>query len=178
MFEWPVAQKRQWPQTGRKEVTTWSPSLTRLTPGPTFSITPAPSWPPTTGKRGTMSPWRRCSSEWHSPAASKRIRTSCVFGSSSSSSATSQSRPSSHRTAALVFTTLLLRTDGGAIVHLAVSGDPGERLEGGVGLELAAHHRAVPQVLRRPVGQLVLQELLDARVALGDLVGLGQPGGA
>ena len=40
MFEWPVAQKRQWPQTGRKEVTTWSPSLTRETPGPTFSMMP------------------------------------------------------------------------------------------------------------------------------------------
>ena len=52
MFECPVAQKRQCPQTGRNEVTTWSPSLTRETPGPTFSITPAPSWPPTIGKRG------------------------------------------------------------------------------------------------------------------------------
>src|SRR6478736_5134657 len=24
MFEWPVAHQRQWPQTGRNEVTTWS----------------------------------------------------------------------------------------------------------------------------------------------------------
>src|SRR3954470_7806884 len=34
MVEGAVAQKRQWPQTGRKDVTTWSPSATRLTPGP------------------------------------------------------------------------------------------------------------------------------------------------
>ncbi len=104
MFEWPVAQKRQWPQTGRKDVTTWSPSFTRETPGPIFSMIPAPSWPPTIGKRGTMSPWRRCSSEWHSPAATQRISTSPCLGSSRSSSAISQSRPVSHSMAALVFT--------------------------------------------------------------------------
>ena len=104
MFEWPVAQKRQCPQTGRKEVTTWSPSFTRETPGPSFSMIPAPSWPPTIGKRGTMSPWRRCSSEWHKPAATQRISTSPCLGSSRSSSAISQSRPVSHSMAALVFT--------------------------------------------------------------------------
>ena len=112
MFECPVAQKRQWPQTGRKEVTTWSPSLTRLTPGPHFSMIPAPSWPPTIGKRGTMSPWRRCSSEWHRPAATQRISTSLALGSSSSSSTISQSVPVSRNIAALVFTRLLPSRDG------------------------------------------------------------------
>ena len=65
---WPVAQQRQCPQTGMNEQTTWSPSLTRVTPGPTFSMIPAPSWPSTIGSRASMSPWATCTSEWHSPA--------------------------------------------------------------------------------------------------------------
>src|SRR5271169_2035444 len=49
--------------------TTWSPGLTLVTPGPTSSMTPDPSWPPTIGYRGGRSPSVRCRSEWHSTAA-------------------------------------------------------------------------------------------------------------
>ena len=45
----PLAQNRQWPQTGRNEQAMWSPGASLLTPGPTSSTTPAPSWPPTIG---------------------------------------------------------------------------------------------------------------------------------
>ncbi len=55
-FCWPVEQKRQCPHDGMNEQTTWSPFFTRVTPTPTSSMMPAPSWPPTIGKRGTMSP--------------------------------------------------------------------------------------------------------------------------
>jgi hypothetical protein len=34
---------------GEKSVTTWSPGATELTPSPTASTTPAPSWPSTVG---------------------------------------------------------------------------------------------------------------------------------
>jgi hypothetical protein len=59
----PWAQNRQCPQVGRNEQTTWSPALSRVTPAPTSSITPAPSCPPTIGYRTGMSPVRRWSSE-------------------------------------------------------------------------------------------------------------------
>ncbi len=45
----PEAHQRQVPQAGRKLATTWSPGATRLTPGPTASTRPEPSWPPTIG---------------------------------------------------------------------------------------------------------------------------------
>jgi hypothetical protein len=84
------------------EQTTWSPTATRVTPGPTASTIPAPSCPPTIGSRATESPVRRCSSEWHMPEATKRSRTSPARGSSSSSSVISKGLPVSRMTAAVV----------------------------------------------------------------------------
>src|SRR5215472_18225857 len=98
----PVEQYRHVPQAGMKEHTTWSPTRTRVTPGPTASITPAPSWPPTIGSRPVLSPVCRCSSEWHMPDALKAIRTSPCLGSSSSSSVISHGLPGSEMIAALV----------------------------------------------------------------------------
>src|SRR5579875_2986621 len=98
----PVEQYRQVPQAGIKEHTTWSPAFTRVTSGPTASITPAPSCPPTIGSRPALSPVCRCSSEWHIPDALKAILTSPRRGSSSSSSAISHGLPGSLMTAALV----------------------------------------------------------------------------
>ena len=37
------------PHWGEKRVTTWSPSASEVTSGPTRSTTPAPSWPSTVG---------------------------------------------------------------------------------------------------------------------------------
>jgi hypothetical protein len=45
----PLEHGRQTPQAGMKPSTTWSPSLSPTTPGPTFVTTPAPSCPPSTG---------------------------------------------------------------------------------------------------------------------------------
>src|SRR5271165_3063 len=98
----PVEQYRHVPQAGMNEQTTWSPTLTLLTPGPTASMTPAPSCPPTMGSRPVLSPVCRCSSEWHMPDALKAIRTSPSLGSSSSSSVISHGLPGSRMTAALV----------------------------------------------------------------------------
>src|SRR3984885_14385286 len=98
----PVEQYRQVPQAGVNEQTTWSPALTRVTSGPTASITPAPSCPPTIGSRPVESPVWMCSSEWHMPEAMNLIRTSPALGSSSSSSVTSHGLPGSLMIAALV----------------------------------------------------------------------------
>src|SRR6201997_4591970 len=96
----PWAQNRQCPQVGRNEQTTWSPGLSRLTPPPTSSTIPDPSCPPTIGYPTGMSPVRRWSSEWHSPAATNLISTSPSLGGSRSSSTTSKSLPTSLSTAA------------------------------------------------------------------------------
>ena len=77
------------------ENTTWSPTFVRVTPGPTDSTMPAPSWPPTTGIRIGASPFWMWSSEWHMPAAIIRTRTSCGPGGSSESSVTSHGCPGS-----------------------------------------------------------------------------------
>ena len=116
----PVEQYRQIPQAGMNEQTTWSPTLTRVTSGPTASITPAPSWPPTIGSRPVESPVRRCSSEWHIPDAANLIRTSPCSGSSSSSSVTSHGLPGSLMIAALVRipTVLYLRSDCANLLKL------------------------------------------------------------
>ena len=65
----PVEQYRHLPQAGMNEQVTWSPTLTRVTEGPTASTMPAPSCPPTTGRRIGASPFWMWSSEWHRPAA-------------------------------------------------------------------------------------------------------------
>ena len=141
---------------------------------------PAPSWPPTIGKRGTMSPWRRCSSEWHKPPPPTGSVLPLALGSSRSSSVISQSRPvpaaslpwssrgsppltrgercylSSARTAALQ----AARDRGGG---------PGEA---GVRRQRAAvtiEDRRVPELVGGRVDELVLEQLLHARVAAGDL---------
>ncbi len=95
-IDWrPVAQYRQVPQFGMKEQTTWSPGATRVTPGPTCSTMPAPSWPSTMGVRVIMSPVMMWRSEWHRPEYRYRMRISPVCGSSSSSSSISRGLPGS-----------------------------------------------------------------------------------
>ena len=102
-FECPVAQGGHFPQAGTKPSTTWSPGARPVTPGPTSSTTPAPSWPPMTGRGTGMSPVSRCSSEWHMPDAASLMRTSPSLGGSSSMGSTLQASRS-HRTAASVCT--------------------------------------------------------------------------
>ena len=48
-----VLSERQWTHSrhwGENSVTTWSPGATLVTPSPTASTTPAPSWPSTHGE--------------------------------------------------------------------------------------------------------------------------------
>src|SRR3954451_5747468 len=121
-----VEQYRHLPQAGMKEQTTWSPTFTRVTPSPMASTMPAPSWPPTTGKRIIASPFWMWSSEWHSPAAMNLMRTSLSRGSSSSSSVISHGLPGSRQTAArvvmLIGTPSLDRSS--APVHGRLTGAP------------------------------------------------------
>ena len=79
-LEWPRAHDGHCPQAGMKPNTTWSPGARPVTPGPTSSTTPAPSWPPMIGNTPPRSPVTRCSSEWHMPEAASLTRTSPCLG--------------------------------------------------------------------------------------------------
>jgi len=46
----PLRHSGQWPQGIIQVPTTWSPTFTRVTPGPIASTTPAHSWPATIGR--------------------------------------------------------------------------------------------------------------------------------
>src|SRR6185295_19741663 len=106
-FEWPEAQLGHLPHAGKKENTTWSPTSSEVTFGPTSITTPAPSWPPMHG--GSLvtparSPVTTCSSLWHIPLAANLTSTSPAFGGSRSISSTLHGVLRSHRIAAFVFT--------------------------------------------------------------------------
>src|SRR2546421_436421 len=63
---------------------TWSPFLTLLTPGPTSTTTPAPSWPRIAGNSPSGSaPERVNSSVWQMPVALISTSASPAFGPSS-----------------------------------------------------------------------------------------------
>ena len=48
-LECPRAHDGHFPHAGMNPNTTWSPGARSVTPGPTSSTTPAPSWPPMIG---------------------------------------------------------------------------------------------------------------------------------
>src|SRR5580704_15941110 len=83
---------------------TWSPFFSDVTPGPTSTTTPAPSWPKMTGNRPSGSaPERVNSSVWHTPLARISMSTSPALGPASSSVTTSSGLPAAYPIAALVF---------------------------------------------------------------------------
>ena len=103
----PTSQALQRPQCDRVDTITVSPSFTAVTPGPTASITPAPSWPRTTGVGYGMTPSMTLRSEWQRPAALSATTTSPVRGARSSTSSTVTGRSAERKTAA--FTSSVLR---------------------------------------------------------------------
>src|SRR5437870_12719177 len=88
------------PQNGTQLRTTWSFGLTRWTPAPTASTTPAPSWPSTQGSGIGRSPVMACRSLWHTPLAPRRTSTSPSRGSRTASGSTESGSRTAFRTAA------------------------------------------------------------------------------
>ena len=74
----------QRPHDGAHESATWSPTATRVTPSPTASTTPAPSWPSTAGHGVSAVPSIAFWSEWQTPLAARRTSTSPGSGGASS----------------------------------------------------------------------------------------------
>ena len=124
-FWWPLEQDGQRPQAGMNPKMTRSPGATEVTPGPTSSITAAPSWPPIIGSGQGRSPVTMCSSEWHSPDPPIRTRTSPAFGGSSSISSIFHGVPNSKQIAARVV--MLMRSLLQRPNRLASQAPAGER---------------------------------------------------
>ena len=83
---------------------TWSPFFTLVTPGPTSTTTPAPSWPRIAGKMPSGSaPDSVNSSVWQMPVALISTSTSPALGPSRSTSMISSGFPAATATAARVF---------------------------------------------------------------------------
>lgn len=76
------------PQRGIKVIVTRCPILRSSQSSPSSSMIPEPSWPRTMGTAHTRTPLTRERSEWQTPAASMRIRTSPRPGASRVNSAT------------------------------------------------------------------------------------------
>src|ERR1700757_235626 len=108
-FVRPDLQNLHSPHSGVYSGITWSPGLTEVTPGPTSSTTPPPSWPRMTGNMPSGSaPDSVNASVWQTPVATIRTSTSPAFGPSRSTCSMLSGLPASHATAARVFIALEL----------------------------------------------------------------------
>src|SRR5215469_5327233 len=94
-------QDGHWRHSGVYSGMTWSPFLTEVTPGPTSTTTPAPSWPRIAGKSPSGSaPESVNSSVWQIPVALISTITSPAFGPSSATVVISSGFPAAVATAA------------------------------------------------------------------------------
>src|SRR5258708_25235019 len=83
-----------------KDSTTWSPTASPVTPGPTASMIPEPSWPRMTGS--PTRPLRPSRSVWHRPAPAILTRTSPGPGSFSSTCSMAYGAAAARSTAAVI----------------------------------------------------------------------------
>src|ERR671937_2253980 len=84
-----------------KEKMTWSPLAKSVTPSPTSSTTPAPSWPSTSGSGSAIVPVIAERSEWHTPQAASLTDTSPRLGASMEIDSTTTGLLCSRHTTAL-----------------------------------------------------------------------------
>src|SRR5690606_22094241 len=100
----PLLQNRHSPHSAVYSGITWSPGLTLVTPSPTSTTMPAPSWPSTAGNSPSgSSPERVNASVWQTPVWVMRISTSPLRGGSTSISTICKGCPAAKATAARDF---------------------------------------------------------------------------
>src|SRR5690606_33734142 len=100
----PLLQNRHSPHSAVYSGITWSPGLTLVTPSPTSTTMPAPSWPSTAGNSPSgSSPERVNASVWQTPVWVMRISTSPLRGGSTSISTIFKGSPAAKATAARDF---------------------------------------------------------------------------
>src|SRR4249919_2362291 len=94
---------------------TWSPACRVVTPSPTSTTTPAPSWPRTAGNRPSgSSPLRVNASVWQTPVWVMRTSTSPARGGATSISTICKGWPGAKATAARDFMAILCGNGRGA----------------------------------------------------------------
>src|SRR6218665_1852290 len=109
----PLLQNRHSPHSAVYSGITWSPGLTLVTPSPTSTTTPAPSWPSTAGKMPSgSSPLSVKASVWHTPVWVILTSTSPLRGGATSSSTICRGSPALKATAARDFMGGLLVVKG------------------------------------------------------------------
>src|SRR5690606_34655946 len=100
----PDLQNRHSPHSAVYSGITWSPGATLVTPSPTSTTMPAPSWPRTAGNTPSgSSPDRVKASVWHSAVWVILTSTSPCFGGATSSSTICSGCPGAKATAARDF---------------------------------------------------------------------------
>src|SRR5690606_3728015 len=100
----PEVQNLHSPHSAVYNGITWSPTFTLVTPSPTSTTTPPPSWPSTAGKIPSgSSPDNVNASVWHTPVCVILISTSPFFGGATSISTISSGLPGPNATAARDF---------------------------------------------------------------------------
>src|SRR5690606_15140118 len=100
----PLLQNRHCPHSAVYSGMTWSPGFTEVTPSPTSTTMPAPSWPSTTGNRPSgSSPDRVNASVWQTPVWVIVTSTSPFFGGATSISTICSGWPGPKATAARDF---------------------------------------------------------------------------
>src|SRR4051812_18568183 len=171
---------RQWthsPHSGAKRVITWSPGATSVVPGPTASMTPAPSWPSTHGAYPLGSaPEAVYRSVWQTPQAASRTSASPPLGSARSTSWTASGAPNSSSTAARIFMSGVCHADaferrGRNRRHRVLR----ER-EGRARVDLADHVGVLARGGRRPVEEVDVPDHRQVeRLDAGDQLELGHP---
>ena len=110
----PDLQNRHSPHSAVYSGITWSPGWTLVTPSPTSTTVPAPSWPSTTGNRPSgSSPLSVKASVWHTPVWVIFTSTSPFLGGATSISTICRGWPAAKATAARDF---MGRSPGGGVV--------------------------------------------------------------
>src|SRR5690606_8646726 len=130
----PLLQNRHWPHSAVYSGMTWSPGLTDVTPSPTSTTMPAPSWPSTAGNTPSgSSPDRVKASVWHSAVWVIFTSTSPALGGATSISTICSGWPAAKATAARDFMGKLLGT--------ATKVGPPAMPAAGDSLEVGTHQR-------------------------------------
>src|SRR5690606_2435328 len=128
----PLLQNRHWPHSAVYSGMTWSPGLTDVTPSPTSTTMPAPSWPSTAGNTPSgSSPDRVKASVWHSAVWVIFTSTSPAFGGATSISTICSGSPAAKATAARDFM-------GNSLARTEQERQPAA---GGQSLEVGPHQR-------------------------------------
>src|SRR5438477_7591693 len=146
---------------------TWSPFFTVVTPAPTSTTMPAPSWPRMAGKSPSGSaPERVNSSVWQMPVALISTSTSPAFGPASCTFSMASGLPASHATAArtsIASSSVAARQHAGVKAEMAFHERLDEEIAVVVAL-VAAQLERLAGLAARFLEQLRLQLLLEKRV--------------